>query len=105
MIDAARVAVVIPAWNEEGKVGAVVRKVPRRLASTVIVVDDASGDGTAEEARDAGAERILRHPANRGVGAAIRTGLLEARGAGFEFAAVLSGDDQHEPPELEPLTG
>jgi len=107
MIDPRRVAVVIPAWNEAGKVGAVVRKVPRHLVACVIVVDDASHDGTAEEALAAGAERVLRHPANRGVGAAIRTGLLEAKRAGFEFAAVLSGDDQHEPDELprilEPL--
>mgnify|MGYP001600263567 CR=1 FL=1 len=107
MIDPARVAVVVPAWNEAGKIGAVVRKVPRRYASCVIVVDDASSDGTADEARAAGAERVLRHPANRGVGAGIRTGLFEAKRAGFEFAAVLSGDDQHEPDELprvlEPL--
>ncbi|MBI5711337.1 MAG: glycosyltransferase family 2 protein [Candidatus Eisenbacteria bacterium] len=107
MIDPARVAVVVPAWNEAGKIGAVVRKVPRRCAACVIVVDDASTDGTADEARAAGAERVLRHPANRGVGAGIRTGLLEAKRAGFEFAAVLSGDDQHEPDELprvlEPL--
>jgi dolichol-phosphate mannosyltransferase len=107
MIDPRRVAVVIPAWNEAGKVGAVVRKVPRHLVGCVIVVDDASHDGTAEEALAAGAEHVLRHPANRGVGAAIRTGLLEAKRAGFEFAAILSGDDQHEPDELprilEPL--
>ncbi|HEY2956418.1 MAG TPA: glycosyltransferase family 2 protein [Candidatus Eisenbacteria bacterium] len=106
-IDPARVAVVIPAYNEAGKIGAVVRKVPRRFAGRVIVVDDASSDGTAAEARAAGADVVLTHAANRGVGAAIRTGLLDAKGAGLELAAVLSGDDQHEPDELprvlEPL--
>ena len=101
MIDPARVAVVVPAFDEAGKIGEVVRKVPRRLAATVIVVDDASHDGTAAEARAAGAERVISHPRNLGVGAAIRTGLKAAQGAGFEFAAVLSGDDQHEPAELE----
>ena len=40
LIDPAQVAVVVPAWNETGKIGDVVRKVPRRWASTVIVVDD-----------------------------------------------------------------
>jgi dolichol-phosphate mannosyltransferase len=94
------VAAVVPAYNEAGKIGEVVRKVPRRLASTVIVVDDASRDGTADEARAAGAESVIVHPANRGVGAAIRTGLLAAKEARFEFAAILSGDDQHEPEEL-----
>jgi len=99
-IDPAQVAVVVPAYNEAGKIGDVVRKVPRSLASCVIVVDDCSTDGTADEARAAGAERVLRHATNRGVGAGIRTGLFEAKRAGFTFAAVLSGDDQHEPEEL-----
>ena len=57
----ARVAAVVPAYNEAGKIGAVVRKVPRRYASTVVVVDDCSTDGTSEEAREAGAERVIRH--------------------------------------------
>ena len=106
-IDPTRVAVVVPAYNEAGKIGEVVRKVPRRFAGCVIVVDDASSDGTAGEARAAGAERVIVHPANCGVGAGIRTGLMAAKQAGFEFAAILSGDDQHEPDELpralEPL--
>ena len=107
MIDPARVAAIVPAYNEAGKIGDVVRKIPRRHARCVIVVDDASRDGTAEEARAAGAERVISHERNRGVGAAIRTGLIAAKQEKFEFAVVLSGDDQHEPEELprvlEPL--
>jgi dolichol-phosphate mannosyltransferase len=100
VIDPAQVAIVVPAWNEVGKIGAVVRKVPRRWAGCVIVVDDHSSDRTAEEAREAGAEVVVRHEVNLGVGAAIRTGLLEAKRRGFDVAAILSGDDQHEPDEL-----
>lgn len=100
LIDPKRVAVVVPAWNEAGKIGDVVRKVPRRWAACVIVVDDCSSDRTAEEAREAGADRVVRHERNRGVGAAIRTGLLEAKRLGYELGAVLSGDDQHVPAEL-----
>jgi len=100
LIDPRQVAVVVPAWNEVGKIGAVVRKVPRRWAGTVIVVDDCSTDDTAGEARAAGAEVVLRHERNLGVGAGIRTGLFEARRRGLAVAAVLSGDDQHEPDEL-----
>jgi len=99
-IDPAQVAIVVPAFNERGKIGDVVRKVPRRWAATVIVVDDCSSDGTAEEARAAGCECVIRHPVNRGVGAAIRTGLMAAKEAGHTYAAILSGDDQHEPDEL-----
>ena len=104
-IDPARVAAVVPAFNEAGKIGPVVRKIPRRYAGCVIVVDDCSSDGTAEEARAAGAEMVLRHPANRGVGAGIRTGLAAAREAGFDFAVILSGDDQHDPEELPRVLG
>lgn len=107
MIDPSRVAAIVPAYNETGKIGEVVRKVPRRYAACVIVVDDCSKDDTAGEARAAGAEKVIRHEVNRGVGAGIRTGLLAAKGAGYEFAVILSGDDQHEPDELprvlEPL--
>ncbi len=100
LIDPARVAVIVPAWNEIGKIGEVVTKVPRRFAAMVIVVDDCSQDDTAGEARAAGAEVVIRHDLNQGVGAGIRTGLLEAKRRGIEFAAILSGDDQHEPGEL-----
>jgi dolichol-phosphate mannosyltransferase len=92
--------VVVPAFNEQGKIGDVVRKVSRAHVACVIVVDDCSRDRTSDEAREAGAERVIRHEVNRGVGAGIRTGLLAAKEMGFEFAAILSGDDQHEPNEL-----
>ena len=98
--DPVRVGVVVPAFDEQGKIGDVVRKVPRAHAAWVIVVDDCSRDRTADEAREAGAERVVRHPVNRGVGAAIRTGLVTAREMGLEIAVILSGDDQHEPIEL-----
>ena len=100
LIDPSRVAVVVPAWNETGKIGDVVRKIPRKWAATVIVVDDCSDDDTAGEARAAGAEVVIRHAHNQGVGAGLRTGLFEAKRRGIEFAAILSGDDQHAPEEL-----
>ena len=102
-LDPARVAAVVPAYNEAGKIGDVVRKISRRHAACVFVVDDASSDGTAAEARAAGAERVLVHERNLGVGAAIRSGLLAAKGEGFTIGVVLSGDDQHEPSELPRL--
>ena len=94
-----RVAVVIPAYNEEGKIGRVLAKIPTSVVDLTIVVDDASRDGTADEARRGGAT-VLSHVRNRGVGAAIRTGIDHARGQGLDIVAVLSGDDQHVPSEL-----
>jgi len=75
----------IPAYNEAGKVGQVVRKVPRQHVGWVIVVDDASSDDTSQEAARAGADQVVRHAVNRGVGAGIRTGLMAARSQGYEF--------------------
>ena len=93
-------AVVIPAFNERGKICRVVQRIPPGVVDAVIVVDDASNDGTAEEARAAGAQ-VVSHPVNRGVGAALRTGIDQARAGGFDAVAILSGDDQHDPGELE----
>ena len=70
-----RIAVVIPAFNEEGAVARTVRSVPG-FVDHVLVVDDASTDRTVNAARRLrrrGLE-LLRHPANRGVGAAIASG-------------------------------
>ena len=78
-----RVAAVIPAYNEEGKIGRVLRKIPPGIVDAIIVVDDCSRDRTSEEAR-AGGAIVLRHDVNQGVGAGIRTGIDYARQNGFD---------------------
>lgn len=85
----ARVSVVIPALDEEETIGAVVRAVPREIASEVIVVDNGSVDGTAERAREAGA-RVVQEP-QRGYGRACRAG-VEAVARECEIVAFLDGD-------------
>src|SRR5499427_7761990 len=67
LIDPARVAAIVPAWNETGKIGDVVRKVPRRWAATVIVVDDHSSDDSAGEARLVQGSRWLPGGATPGI--------------------------------------
>ncbi len=94
------VAVVIPALNEEGKIGRVLDKLPKDGRFEAIVVDDGSSDRTGEEAREHGAALVVRHPVRRGVGAAIRTGFQTGLGRGRPWLALISGDDQHEPEEL-----
>ncbi len=85
----ARVSVVIPALNEEAAIGAVVRAVPREIASEVIVVDNGSADKTCERAREAGA-RVVRE-ARRGYGRACRAG-VEAVAPECEIVVFLDGD-------------
>lgn len=86
-------AAVIPCFNEAAAISAVVRAVRNHLPQ-VIVVDDGSGDGTANEAAAAGAE-IIRHAQNRGKGSALRSGFERARAAGFAWGLCLDGDGQH----------
>jgi glycosyltransferase involved in cell wall biosynthesis len=75
----AKVSAVVPARDEAGTVGGVVAAlVAHPLVDDVIVVDDASTDGTAERARDAGA-RVVPMPENGGKAAAMERGVAAAR--------------------------
>ncbi len=99
------VIAVAPAFNEERKIGEVVRKLKACAAvDRTIVVDDGSTDGTAAEAEAAGAE-VLRQPKNAGVGAALRAGFKAARARGAAVIVVLGGDDQDNPDEIPRLLG
>ena len=86
------VTIVVPAFNESGSIGGVVTTL--RAAAPwheVIVVDDGSTDGTGQEAQDAGA-RVVRHPYNKGNGAAVKSGI---RAAASEWIAIIDADGQH----------
>ncbi|HJR08219.1 MAG TPA: glycosyltransferase family 2 protein [Pyrinomonadaceae bacterium] len=83
------VSVVIPALNEEATIGAVVRAVPREVASEIIVVDNASDDGTTTRAREAGA-RVVYEP-RRGYGRACRAGAA-AVAPECEIIVFMDGD-------------
>jgi glycosyltransferase involved in cell wall biosynthesis len=85
--------VVVPAYQAAGTVASVVDSLsPLRLP--IVVVDDGSTDGTGEAARSAGA-RVVAHAANRGKGAALVTGLREARALGCDVALTVDADGQH----------
>ncbi len=93
-----RICAVIPAYNEAGRIGEVVRETLIQV-ERVLVVDDGSADDTADAARSAGAEVII-HEKNRGKGAALSTGLARAGEEGFEAAVTLDADGQHNPAEI-----
>src|SRR6266566_3193262 len=84
-----KLAVVLPALNEESTVGQVIAAVPRRLPGIgqveVILVDDGSTDATVLRALAAGADRIARHARNRGLVAAFSRGITEALHAGADI--------------------
>jgi glycosyltransferase involved in cell wall biosynthesis len=89
-----QVSVVIPAFNEEDGIAAVVAALTARRAwREVLVVDDGSTDQTADRAAAAGA-RVIRHPYNKGNGAAVKTGIRESRG---DVILLMDADGQHDP--------
>lgn len=90
---AKKIAVVIPAYNEERVIGTVVKNVLQRYTE-VVVVDDASRDETAIIAERAGAH-VLRHLINRGQGAAIKTGIVFALARGADIVVTFDADGQH----------
>jgi glycosyltransferase involved in cell wall biosynthesis len=95
--------VVIPAYNEAGRVGAVVRDVRRVLPSAeVLVVDDGSSDHTGSEAVRAGAT-VVTMPVNSGYGAALQTGYKYAVRHEYEVIGQLDADGQHEARYLVPM--
>jgi glycosyltransferase involved in cell wall biosynthesis len=92
--DAASTSVIVPAYNE----GAVIGQVVSGLAAAalwreIVVVDDGSTDDTSAHAAAAGAV-VVRHPYNKGNGAAVKSGLRHASG---EYVLIADGDGQHRP--------
>jgi glycosyltransferase involved in cell wall biosynthesis len=89
--------VVIPAFRAEALIGATIADVFEHIPEAkgrIFVVDDGSGDATAERAREAGAI-VLVHEKNRGKGAALVTGMREALARGFDTALTVDADRQH----------
>lgn len=90
--------VVIAAYNEAGAIGATIESV-KAVTDNIIVVDDASSDGTADTAAQAGA-RVVCHPINLGQGAALQTGIEFALSLGAEYIVTFDADGQHDASEI-----
>jgi glycosyltransferase involved in cell wall biosynthesis len=104
MLEEKRVAVVIPAYNEEQLLPDTIAGVPG-FVDRIYVVDDRSKDATVERARALADERIqvIEHERNQGVGAAIVTGYKQALADKVDVAAVMAADNQMDPADLEHL--
>ncbi|MFA6107767.1 MAG: glycosyltransferase family 2 protein [Candidatus Latescibacterota bacterium] len=101
-----RVALVIPARNEERLIGPTLAAVPE-LVDRIFVVDDGSRDGTAEVVRQTAVAdprvALLSHEENQGVGQAIITGYRQASREGYDVTVVVGGDNQMPLDQVEDL--
>jgi glycosyltransferase involved in cell wall biosynthesis len=104
MLEGKRVAVVVPAYNEELLIAETIAGMPS-FVDRVYVVDDRSKDATAERARATEDPRVevIVHERNQGVGAASVTGYKRAIEERMDVACVMAGDNQMDPDELEAL--
>jgi glycosyltransferase involved in cell wall biosynthesis len=94
---------VVPAYNEAGTVGRVVRSLREQAPQfDVLVIDDGSTDRTATLAEGAGA-RLLRLPFNLGIGGAVQAGFAYARENGYRRMVQVDADGQHDPAEIRRL--
>jgi glycosyltransferase involved in cell wall biosynthesis len=104
MLESKRVAVVVPAHDEEKLIAETIRSIPD-FVDRILVVDDASRDRTAEVVRGLGDPRVelVEHERNLGVGAAILSGYRRALAERIDVTAVMAADAQMDPGDLETL--
>jgi dolichol-phosphate mannosyltransferase len=102
MYKSRKIMLITAAYNEQGKIGNVVRRTPRHVVDAIFVVDDGSTDDTAKEARRHGAE-VLSLDRVYGAGFAVRLGLAEAQHRGMEIVVVIAGNDKDAPEEITRL--
>lgn len=103
-----RATVVVPTYNEAANIDTLIRAIRRVLPTAlVLVVDDASPDGTADMAEELGEElgqvEVFRRPAKAGLGAAYRAGLRHAISSGAEICVQMDADLSHDPDVLPAL--
>lgn len=102
MYKSRKILLIAPAFNEQAKISEVVRRTPRDIVDTILVVDDGSTDATAAAARMHGAE-VISLDRVYGVGHAIRLGFDEARRRQFDVVAVIAGNNKDAPEEIARL--
>jgi glycosyltransferase involved in cell wall biosynthesis len=98
-----RFCVIVPAYQEGTRIGRVVTEI-RKYSASILVIDDGSADDTEKAAREAGAE-VIRHPQNRGKGAALNTAFTVAIERGYDFVITMDADGQHAPEDIPAFVG
>ena len=94
------IAIIIPAYNEEGAIGGLLDEVKKHVPThDVIVVNDGSTDHTAQITKAKGI-KVLNLPCNLGVGGAVQAGFRYAYDRGYRYVVRIDGDGQHPPAEI-----
>jgi len=95
--------VIIPARNEAGRIGDVLRGLAKQnVGADVLVIDDGSDDDTADEAERCAAQ-VIHHPFNLGYGAALQTGYIYAHKRNYDRVVQMDADGQHDPASVHTL--
>jgi len=102
MLAEKKIIVILPAHNEEAGIPRLVSGITFKAVDTVLVVDDASSDRTAGQARSAGAE-VISHATRRGCGPSIRTGIDHALKNRYDIIVVMAGNGKDNPAQIESL--
>lgn len=106
-----KLVVFIPAFNEEEKITAVITAINEQrvrlsklnIELNILVIDDGSVDKTFEIVSSLGVDKLVRHKINKGLGAAVRTGLKTAMKMNADIAVKIDADLQHDPSDIMPL--
>jgi len=102
-----KLIVMIPAYNEEKSIADVIAEIPREIEGissvVVLVIDDGSTDGTVREAERAGADKIVGHGSNKGLGATFKDGLDAALDMGADVVVNIDADGQYNATEIPRL--
>jgi len=94
-----KILAMAAALNEAGKIGEVVKRIPRDLVDSILVIDDGSTDTTAEEAKRFGAD-VISFGTIQGAGAAVRRAIEHAIANGFDIIVILAGNNKDAPEEI-----
>ena len=100
-----KLVINIPAYNEEETIAQVIKTIPRDCAAEVkvLVIDDGSKDKTVELAKKAGADKVLSHKTNLGLGITFRDGINEALSMGADIIVNMDADGQFNPQDIPKL--
>jgi len=99
-----KLAIIIPAFNEEHSVGTVINQIPKDIPGIdekeIVVIDDGSSDETTRAAKETGKATVITLPYNLGIGAAVQTGFIYAQRKNYDVIVRVDGDGQHRPQDI-----